>query len=165
MQENIPFYDVAILLATRGRTQALSNSVKSIIGKAAEKDKIQIIFAFDEDDDVGLTHFYKEIKPWLAQQKVNNKIIISERYGYAQLNRYYNLMANITESHWVMMWNDDAIMETEGWDREIAAYNGEFKVLGVQTHNEHPFSIFPIVPKLWIRILGQMTRYQEDQYL
>lgn len=161
MQENLPIYDVAILLATRGRTQALANSILSIVGKAEDKSKIQLILGFDEDDHNGLGYFNENLKIWLKEQGVSTKVLITERYGYAKLNAYYNLLANLAESHWVMMWNDDAIMETEGWDREIAAYNGEFKVLGVMTHNDHPFSIFPIVPKMWIKILGQMSRYQE----
>lgn len=154
-------YDIAILLATRKRTQALSNSVKSIVEKTDDKSRIQFIFAFDEDDDVGLPYFQENVREWLREQGVNTKFIITERYGYARLNRYYNLMANMAESHWVMMWNDDAIMETQGWDRIVAAYNGQMKVLRVHANNEHPFAIFPIVPRLWVRITGQMSRFQE----
>jgi hypothetical protein len=154
-------FDVAILLATRKRTQALSNAVKSIVDKAEDKRRIQIILAFDEDDDVGLPYFLEHIKPWLRDQGVNTKHIVTERYGYSCLNRYYNLMANMAEAHWVMMWNDDAIMDTQGWDRVVASYNNQFKVLRVHANNDHPFAIFPIVPRLWIRMTGQMSRFQE----
>ena len=76
-------FDVAILLATRKRTQALSNAVKSIVNKAEDKRRIQIILAFDEDDDVGLPYFLEHIKPWLRDQGVNTKHIVTERYGYS----------------------------------------------------------------------------------
>ncbi len=154
-------FDIAVCLATRGRTTALSNAVTSIVEKTTDKSKIQLILAFDDDDAVGFNWYNQNLKEWLKEQGVSTKVIISERFGYSQLNRYYNLMANMSESHWIMMWNDDAIMDTQGWDREVAAHNGQFKVLRVHANNDHPFAIFPIVPRAWVRITGQMSRFQE----
>lgn len=160
MMNNYP-HDIAILLPSRGRTTALSNSVHSIINKAHEKDKLQFFFCFDDDDEKGLTWFQNEIKPWLKEQKVQTVLTITERFGYGNLHKYINLMANMADAHWCMMWGDDAIMDTDGWDREIAKHNGTFKVLRTHANNDHPFSIFPIVPKMWIRLTGQMSRFNE----
>jgi hypothetical protein len=69
-------------------------------------------------------------------------------------------MGNMAQADWLFFWTDDAIMETEGWDKQITKYNGQFKVLSVIAHNEHPYSIFPIVPKAWVQILGRFSRHQ-----
>jgi hypothetical protein len=48
-------------------------------------------------------------------------------------------------------------METTGWDKIISTYTGQFKLLAVHTHNEHPYSIFPIVPRAWQDTLGYLS--------
>jgi len=76
------------------------------------------------------------------------------------LNTYYNSMAQGISTDWFFVWNDDAIMETSGWDQVIQQYTGQFKLLKVHTHAEHPYSIFPIVPAKWFELLGYFSRHQ-----
>lgn len=153
-------FDIAVLLPTRGRTDALDRSVFSIINRAVDVDKIQIIFAIDEDDTVGNTHFVEKIQPWLDDKEVSYTALSLKSLGYERLNQYYNIMSTHADAEWLFVWNDDAIMETTGWDTIIKKYNGQFKVLKVHTHNDHPYSIFPIVPSSWIDLLGQLSKHQ-----
>jgi hypothetical protein len=51
-------------------------------------------------------------------------------------------------------------METTGWDRIIDKHTGEFKLLKIHVHREHPYSIFPIVPKAWYDLFGYLSRHQ-----
>ena len=46
-------YDIAMLLATRGRTTSLERSIKTLVELADRPEKLQLMFAFDKDDDVG----------------------------------------------------------------------------------------------------------------
>jgi hypothetical protein len=69
-------------------------------------------------------------------------------------------MAKSASADWLFIWNDDAIMHTQNWDSIVTAYTGEFKLLKVHTHNEHPYSIFPIVPKAWFDLLGYFSQHQ-----
>lgn len=154
-------YDVAVLLPTRGRTTALETAIKSLVNKAANIPKLQILLAFDEDDTIGFPYFESVIKPWLLEKEAIFSTVITPRYGYNSLHRYGNILARMAEAEWVIFWNDDAIMETDGWDAEIAKYNGKFQILSVLANREHPYSIFPIVPYNWIRILGHLTRHQQ----
>jgi hypothetical protein len=151
-------YDICVVLATRGRTKSLNFCLSSLFDTAINKAKIQLIIAFDRDDYLGIGYFNDVVKHWLQDQCINYSIVITERYEYAKLNRYYNLMANMAQADWVLFWSDDAIMETTGWDKQITKYTGQFKVLSVITHNEHPYSIFPIVPKAWVQVLGRLSR-------
>jgi hypothetical protein len=48
-------------------------------------------------------------------------------------------------------------METQGWDTEIMKYQGQFKLLAVHTHRDHPYSIFPIVPRKWYELVGYLS--------
>jgi hypothetical protein len=150
-------YDIALLLPTRGRTEALITSVKSVFELADIPDRLQMLFAFDRDDEVGKKFFQEEIKPWLDEKKYHYTAMLFDTMGYVGLHRYNNKLAEKTDAQWLVIWNDDAIMETQGWDTEIMKYQGDFKLLAFHTHNDHPYSIFPIVPREWYDLLGYIS--------
>jgi hypothetical protein len=119
-----------------------------------------LLFGFDNDDETGLAHFTKVIQPFLDKKGIDYEARGFESMGYAGLNHYYNYLAKLTSSDWLFIWNDDAVMETKGWDSVIETYTGQFKLLKVHTHNEHPYSIFPIVPRAWYDIMQHLSRHQ-----
>ena len=153
-------YSIAVLLPTRGRTDALTTSVTSIIDLAHNVSRIQLLFGFDNDDETGLNHFTKVIQPLLDQRGVAYEAQSFKSMGYAGINRYYNHLAKSTDSDWLFVWNDDAVMETQGWDQVIEQYTGQFKLLKVHTHNDHPYSIFPIMPRAWYNLMNHLSRHQ-----
>jgi hypothetical protein len=51
-------------------------------------------------------------------------------------------------------------MSTQAWDQRIIECTGEFKLLKVHTHNEHPYSIFPIIPAEWPELTGYLSKHQ-----
>ena len=155
-----PEFDIAILLPTRGRSDSLERSVKSVIELAADPSRIQIMFGFDNDDDVGTQCFIDELQPWLDEHKVNYTAMTFNPLGYIRLNEYVNELARKSDARWLVFWNDDAVMETGAWDQEIMIHEGEFKLLAFHTHNDHPYSIFPIVPRKWLDLLGYLSPHQ-----
>lgn len=150
-------YSIAVLLPTRGRTDALTRSVIGLVNRAVNLDKIQLFFAFDNDDTIGKDYFVENVQPWLDDKNVNYTALEFEPLGYGRLNEYINALAAQADADWFFFWNDDAIMETTGWDREIEKYTGQFKLLAVHTHRDHPYSIFPIVPCAWFEQLGYLS--------
>ena len=60
-----PEYDIAMLLATRGRTESLGRSIRSLIKFADRPERLQLMFAFDTDDTAGTEYFKTELQPWL----------------------------------------------------------------------------------------------------
>ena len=153
-------FDIAVLLPTRGRTDKLSRSVISLVNRATSLDKIQMFFALDNDDAIGTNHFINEIQPYLDEKGIDYTALTFDTLGYEGLNRYYNELAKHASADWLFVWNDDAIMETSAWDKIITKYTGQFKLLKIHTHQEHPYSIFPIVPVKWFELLGYFSRHQ-----
>jgi hypothetical protein len=153
-------FKIAVLLPTRGRTTALTDSISSLLVHAKNTKDIQLILGFDNDDKIGFDHFVKEIQPDLDSHGIEYLAMGFESMGYAGLNQYYNVLAAQAQADWLFVWNDDAVMETQHWDQVIAKYTGAFKVLKLHTHNEHPYSIFPIVPSRWISLLGHLSLHQ-----
>ena len=161
-----PEYDIAILLATRGRTDSLGRSIRSMIELADRPDRLQLMFAFDNDDVIGVDYFTTELQPWLEEKEISFFAVKFERQGYHRLHVYNNKMVEYTKSHWLMIWNDDAVMETQGWDTEIMKYQDQFKLLAVHTHKDHPYSIFPILPRKWYDLLGYISPHSvQDGWL
>ena len=154
-------YSIAVVLPTRGRAAALSRSIISLFNRTTYKEKpVQLILGFDEDDEVGLKHFEEYLQPWLDNKGVDYEAMVFPPLGYARLNEYVNAMATASDADWIFFWNDDAIMETTGWDKIIASHTGEFKLLAVHTHRDHPYSIFPIAPREWLDTLGYLSPHQ-----
>jgi hypothetical protein len=153
-------YSISILLPTRGRCDSLKASVQSLVDKAVDPKSIQIKFGFDRDDDVGTKSFLNDIEPYFKDRHVSYCAYLFEPLGYLRLNEYVNYMALKSQADWLVFWNDDAVMETSAWDQTIINYTGQFKLLAFQSHNDHPYSIFPIVPKSWLDLLGYLSPHQ-----
>lgn len=150
-------FDISLLLATRGRTEALGRSVRSLFELAHNPHRLEILFAFDRDDEVGKNYFRQELQPWLEQNHYQYTAMLFDPLGYIRLHLYNNKLAETAQAPWFVIWNDDAVMQTQGWDTEIVKYNDKFRLLAFHTHKDHPYSIFPIVPRKWYELLGYIS--------
>jgi hypothetical protein len=148
-------------MPTRGRTEILLNSLKSLVLNADDVSRIQILLAFDEDDNIGYPYYESTVKPWMAQVGVTNIVWKSPRLGYRRLHDYYNFLASQAKSDWIVGWNDDARMESQGWDSEIVKYTSQFKLLAFRSNHDHPYAIFPVIPRDWIHILGHYSLHNQ----
>ena len=152
-------YDIAVLLPTHKRTDGLSNSIFTLLDRAQDLPSIEFLFGIDNNDNIGRDHFINVIQPRLDELGANYQAIEFEPMGYAGLNRYFDTLAGYADADWFFCWSDDAIMETEAWDQHIRSCQ-EFRLLKVHAHNEHPYSIFPIIPRAWRETLGRLSRHQ-----
>jgi hypothetical protein len=154
--------DISILLPTRGRAQALMSSIQSLHTLAEDFDSIEVLFGVDNDDVVGMENMLHNVCPWIEQNNIKHKIVVFEPQGYNNLHRYVNGLAEHSQGSWLFFWNDDAEMKTTAWDARIRERTGEFKLLSVYTHNNHPYSIFPILPREWFEILGHISQHSSN---
>ena len=154
--------DISILLPTRGRAQALMSSIQSLYTLAEDFDSIEVLFGVDNDDVVGMENMLHNVCPWIEQNNIKHKIVVFEPQGYNNLHRYVNGLAENSQGAWLFFWNDDAVMKTTAWDARIRERTGEFKLLSVYTHNNHPYSIFPILPRQWFEILGHISQHSSN---
>jgi hypothetical protein len=150
---------ISILLPTRGRKETLLTSIQSLLDQVSDIEHIEILFAVDQDDNEGMPYFVQHVCPYIEQSKIHHQILICPSWGYTELHRYLNLLAEHAQGQWLFFWNDDAVMNTQNWDLEILKYSEQFKLLSVITHNEHPYSIFPIVPRQWFEIVGHLSQH------
>lgn len=150
---------ISILLPTRKRTQTLVNSISSLLANAADTSRIEILIAYDEDDDESREFFASTWQPFLSQCQATTKVFETERFGYLKLYKYVNFLATQASGDWIMFWNDDALMLTENWDDHIVNETGAWwGLLRMPCVNmNHPFALFPIIPREWVDFFGMVS--------
>lgn len=150
-----------MLMATRGRPELAFQSLKSLIDTAHNINEIEMCVAVDKDDEKSLEYFTNTIVPYFEEAELDILVLSFDRLGYAKLNEYMQTLALNSKGEWLIIWNDDARMETKDWDKEITSYSGQFKLLAFQdNHNKHPYSIFPILPREWLVLFGTLSPQQ-----
>jgi len=149
---------ISILLPTRKRTAAVIKSIGSLLANAKDTSRIEILVAYDDDDEESREFFSETWFPFLEQCQATSKVFETERFGYLRLYKYVNFLAEQASGDWIMFWNDDALMLTENWDEEIVNNDGYFGLLRMPcvTMN-HPFALFPIIPRAWIDLFGVIS--------
>ena len=155
-----PQFAFTILLPTRGRPERLEQSIRSLIDLADDPKNIQILIGHDNDDAKTHDYFKDTMIPWINEHGISCAMISFDRLGYVRLNEYYNRLAQWAKGSWLIVWNDDAVMKEAGWDTKLRQWDGEFKILAFDTHNHHPYSIFPVIPIDWYRLMGTLSNHQ-----
>jgi hypothetical protein len=77
------------------------------------------------------------------------------RRGYANLHTYYNRLAEIARGDWLLLWNDDALMRTDGWDKIVESHCPTMVLSPLTVHA--PLCTFPIVPRSFVRAVGHFS--------
>ena len=138
---------VSVLCPTRRRPREFQSSISSLVRLADDPERVEILAAIDPDD----ASYWDWVLPpgvrvWTAPQ----------RYGYRHLNEYYNALARQATGHWQMLWNDDALMVTPGWDSVIAE-RSEDVLLWPFVPEEEGMNCFPIWPASWPALMGHVS--------
>jgi glycosyltransferase involved in cell wall biosynthesis len=142
---------ISVLVPTRGRAEMLGKSIGSLMDKASSFN-LEILVRVDEDDTES-----KEAKFEISDPII--QVVTGPRHGYRQLQKYYNELAEKATGDWLMLWSDDAIMETEGWDEKIHQHGGGLRVLKPEMVNSPTpeLNLFPVVSRKLYDLLGHLS--------
>ena len=155
-----PNIDISVLLPVRGRPIPMEQCLHTLISTATKPERIEVLIAFDDDDTDTIDYFVDVIAPYLDAKGVTYSAMQFKRLGYLRLNEYLNELANHSTGKWIFFWNDDAVMTTTAWDEEIIKHNDRFALLRAETNHEHPYAIFPILPRKWVELTGNISPHQ-----
>jgi len=151
--------NITILLPTRKRVDTLKKSIESLINTSKYPDKLQFLFAVDEDD-IDTIKFLK------TSSYPNQGVLTFKPMGYENIHKYNNTLALYSHGKWLMFFNDDAIMTTQYWDSKIMDRGSTFRVLRVKEQTSHPYAIFPIFPRDWFILLDHISLHgQNDAWI
>lgn len=147
---------ISVLLPTRKRIHMLEHSLTSLIHKARHPEHLEILIAYDDDDEISDAYFSSpDWSRFISSWPVIHRIFRVPRWGYHELHRYVNMLAQHSEGDWILFWNDDALMETDSWDDHVRD-NRDFRGLLHITASNMPMncSIFPLLHRDWLTLFG-----------
>jgi hypothetical protein len=146
----------SFLLPTRERYDWLIQSLESILNNADNFENFDILLAMDFDDVDTINNVEKYIENNNLQNII--KLYKFERQYYLNLHVYINELSKISESKYLILWNDDAQITTPKWDIILKEHIENQDVLYVyEILNNHFNNIFPIIPKEWVNIIGHFS--------
>lgn len=167
---------VSVMLPTRARPRHALESITSLLDTATDPGMVQVLVRTDDDDPA---------KPdWGAMERYSATVrnfpfliaISGPRFGYAGLHRYYNELAAAATGDWLLLWNDDARMTTDGWDDVLAdmrsniagfrGHDGLCLVMPNSLNTGLPMAEFPFTRRAASQRLGLYCRAPHmDTYL
>ena len=122
---------ISVLLATRSRPKMLEDSIDSLLSNVSDSTNVEILLGVDNDDQETIDFIQTEDFQNKMQDTYNADVqaILFDRLGYKNLHQYMNTLWGQASGEWLMLWNDDAIMQTQNWDLEIGKFDDEFVLL------------------------------------
>lgn len=129
----------------------LSDALHSLVELASDRARIEVLVGLDLDDNSGSMS---------AVMYAPCRVIeyFSERHGYRELHRYYNRLAERARGDWLMIWNDDALMRTVGWDEAIGSHDPSSPVaLNLTSESPGGMNLFPCVSRRWYELVGHLS--------
>lgn len=146
---------VSFLLPSRGRPKLLRESIHSVISKASDEHNVEILVAVDPDDEETYATVIDLAANVHSVETLPVVIRPPQRWGYAELFRYYNALAAEARGEWMALWNDDAVMLTELWDVRFQNVPDDVLVVDMQSNlSEHGFVAFPAMRRSMYEVLG-----------
>ena len=137
---------ISVIAPSRGRPERLQQSIDSLALTSADPTSYEVIVALDEDD----ADNYWAITGCRF-------LVIPDRPGYRNLHVYFNALADEASGEWHFGWNDDATMQTEGWDARINEHEPDYLLSAIDHYHGRGMPTFPIWPAQWVKILGHVS--------
>lgn len=153
---------VSVMLPTRKRVEMVQRSVESLLSLAQNPEQIEIIIAYDNDDEQSREYFTSHAWHNLIEKyESTSQVFECEPWSYEGLHHYFNLMALGSQGSWLLIWNDDALMQTKHWDQHVKNNEHFVGMLHMPTENfRKDLTLFPLIPRVWLDLFESVSLTQ-----
>ncbi len=135
---------VSVIFPSRNRAVLAAQALESLCGGDYE-----VLMAIDNDEP------NEEAYTAITAGRNNLNIYITERHGYQNLHEYYNYLAERATGDWILLFNDDAVMETKGWVDIISKHDHTIpQVLNIWNPIDN---LFPLISRAWYEAVGHFA--------
>lgn len=141
---------ISVLMPSRGRAEHAADAVASLRATCAHAS-LEVLVRVDTDDPD--LDFYVQ---WARLEHV--MLATGPPLGYARLHDYVNELAACAEGAHLLLWNDDARMETAGWDDVVReSLPSDAPCVGSLTPLETDGNVFPVLSRAFYDALGHFS--------
>ena len=120
---------VSICIKSRNRPEQLAKCIQSFIDTVDDISRIEILIRID-NDDYNTWSKMDLIPDMVGDRPVPLKILKGPRFGgYVDIWKHDNHLAETALGEFMFYFNDDAIIDSKGWDTVIADYQKHVCIL------------------------------------
>ena len=143
---------ISLLIPTRGRPAEFSRCIDSFRANT-KKVKLEVVALIDSDEPARKDYPKKKIDAWVYGREENPDLVYEypETPGTVQM---WNHLARHATGDYLMMINDDNIMETEGWDVILAATKPADDIFVAWPNGQQGQCVNPLISRKLYNILG-----------
>jgi len=168
---------VTFLCPSRGRPESLRKSIESLRRTAYDPTCFDVLVYLDDDDPTldeylagskeSLVLGDADVRVFRPRNEARVGLVVGDPLGYARLNECIaDRLIPAARGQWLWLWNDDAIMDTEGWDIQIRKHPINCVLNPDTNHQSHAtgLNVFPAVPKAWVDLVGWARNGANDTW-
>ena len=151
----------SVILNTRKRPMYLDSAIASVIETADNPDLVDFWVRYDNDDE--LTAQYVKTDPYNIRKV---KFLSGSRPN--NLHKELNLLAAASSGQYILVFNDDCLMQTNGWDTHACAFldnsfqdgicYGQTSDTSADKPQDAEYSSFPIISRKAFNALGYLMK-------
>lgn len=149
----------SVLLPSRGRPVGLFNAVSSLIARCDNPESMEILIRLDDDDHESQKAV--ESMDSVFGDTVAIRTIIGPRgTGYTDLHKFVEQLCAVARGDFLVLFNDDTLMDTNSWDAELSRFRNELCVLRLHCPIPRECSHltgFPAVHRKLHQIIGHFS--------
>lgn len=155
---------VSVIVPSRGRPEHLVSSISSLIRLSDHPELLEVLVGLDLDD-IDSKNLPERLKSEFSE--VNVRCEFFTRLGYDRLDEYWNALGLRSSGDWVLMWNDDAVMQSNSWDTFLRRSSGSLAmVVYPRVANDTLQTLFPVVSRSWLALFGRIAAWNHaDSYI
>lgn len=150
---------VSVLLPSRGRPAGLLNAVSSLVVRCDNPQSIEILIRLDDDD--AESQKAVEYMNGIFGDATSIRTIIGPRGdGYIALHKFVEELCAVARGDFLLLFNDDVLMDTNGWDAELDRFRNELCVLRLRSPMPREcahLTAFPAVHRKLHQIIGHFS--------
>jgi len=145
--------DISILIPTKNRLFNIKNVINTIFSTAKEKEKIEVIFYVDLDDEeskIFISSYKNKNIKWVTTEQ---KILFSDMWNYCYKE---------SEGKYLMLCGDDVTFETINWDLIVkeSFKKYEDKIAYIVPYDGHAngnLGVHGFLSREWVQVIGYFT--------
>lgn len=142
---------ISVLLPSRGRAHLIHECLLTPALRPLHLDAEVLIRLDNDDEDV-----QRYIDKLEHLNLIASYLSIGEPLGYRGMHHYYNELAAKAKGDWLLLWNDDCLMQTEDW-AEIVESHDHTRPCVLNFRDGGGQNIFPCVSRPLYEAIGHMA--------
>jgi len=115
---------ISILLPSRERIDSLCHALDALYDTASQPDSLEVLIRLDDDDLASIRSIDR-----LTSYPGLRVLTGNHLDGWSSIHLFLNELAALATQYWLFLYNDDATMETPGWDDTIRQYEDTPRLL------------------------------------